>query len=132
MSRAGGDGAKPGLQRKRAFFRKGHRAETLAAWALRLKGYRILAVRYRTPSGEIDLVARRGALVAIVEVKARPTLEAAMNAVTPAAQARIERAADLWLSRQKRTAGLSMRFDIVAVLPRRWPVHVKDAWRGTL
>ena len=118
------------LRAKRGFFRKGHRAETLAAWALRLKGYRILARRYRTPSGEIDLIARRGALIAIVEVKARPTLPAAMDAVTPTAQTRIERAADLWLSRQKRTAHLSIRFDIVAVLPRRWPVHVKDAWRG--
>ncbi|KTR04452.1 hypothetical protein NS365_15285 [Aureimonas ureilytica] len=127
MKRAGGE---TGIDRKRAFFRKGHRAEWLAAWALRLKGYRILATRYRTPSGEIDLIAKRGALIAIVEVKARPTLQAAMDAVTPAAQARIERAADLWLSRQKRAAQLSLRFDIVAVLPRRWPVHVKDAWRG--
>ena len=127
MKRAAGETR---LDRKRAFFRKGHRAEWLAAWALRLKGYRILATRYRTPSGEIDLIARRGALVAIVEVKARPTLQAAMDAVTPAAQARIERAADLWLSRQKHAAHLSVRFDIVAVLPRRWPVHVADAWRG--
>ena len=123
-------GGETGIDRKRAFFRKGHRAEALAAWSLRLKGYRILATRYRTPSGEIDLIARRGALIAIVEVKARPTLQAAMDAVTPAAQARIEHAADLWLSRQKRSAHLSIRFDIVAVLPRRWPVHVTDAWQG--
>ena len=117
-------------ERRRGFFHKGHRAEWLAAWALRLKGYRILAVRYRTPSGEIDLVARRGRLVAIVEVKARPTLQGATDAVTPAAQRRIERAADLWLSRRRDAATLSLRFDIIAVLPRRWPVHVEDAWRG--
>ncbi len=113
---------------RRAGFDLGHRAETLAAWALRLKGYRILARRYRTPLGEIDLVARRGDTVAIVEVKARASLEAAMDAVTPAAQGRIERAADLWLGSQRDHARLSLRFDIVAVLPRRWPVHIPNAW----
>lgn len=116
--------------KRRAGFAKGHRGEWLAAWALRLKGYRILAVRHRTRLGEIDLVARRGRTVAIVEVKARPTLQAAMDAVSPAAQRRIGNAADLWLARQKDAHRLSLRFDIVAVLPRRWPVHVPDAWRG--
>ncbi|WAP67539.1 YraN family protein [Jiella pelagia] len=115
---------------KRRHLGRGHRGEWLAAWALRLKGYRILAKQYRTKLGEIDIVARRGDLVAIVEVKARPTLLAAMDAVGPYAQRRIEGAADLWLAKQKDYARLSIRFDIVAVLPRRWPVHVKDAWRG--
>ena len=91
---------------------------------MRLKGFRILSRRYRTPAGEIDLIARRADLVAIVEVKARPTLTEAMDAVTPHALHRIESAADLWLSRQPDHARLSMRFDLVAVLPRRWPVHV--------
>ena len=115
--------------RRRAGFRKGHRSEWLAAWALRLKGYRILATRYRTPRDEIDLIARRGDLVAIVEVKARPTLFDAMEAVGPGAQRRIEAAADLWLARRKDHHRLSLRFDIVAVLPRRWPVHVPGAWQ---
>lgn len=122
--------APSGERERRRRFRKGHRSEWLAAWALRLKGYRILAVRYRTPVGEIDVIARRGDLVAIVEVKARTTLAAAMDAVGPAAQRRIAAAADLWLARQRDHARLSLRFDIVAVLPRRWPVHVPDAWRG--
>lgn len=111
-------------------FKRGHRGEWLAAWALRLKGYRILALRHKTRLGEIDLVARKGETIAIVEVKARPTLEEAMDAVGPAAQRRIENAADLWLAKQRDYASLSLRFDIVAILPRRWPVHVKDAWRG--
>jgi putative endonuclease len=119
-----------GREERRRRFARGHRGEFLAAWALRLKGFRILAVRHRTRLGEIDLIARRGDLVAIVEVKARPTLEEAMDAVGPDAQRRIEGAADLWLARQKDHARLSLRFDIVAVLPRRWPVHVPDAWRG--
>jgi putative endonuclease len=114
----------PAKQKRRAAYGLGHRGERLAAWALRLKGFRILARRYRTPSGEIDLIARRGDLVAIVEVKARPTLEEAMDAVTPHALRRIEAAADLWLARQPDYARLSLRFDLVAVLPRRWPVHV--------
>ncbi|WP_294644043.1 YraN family protein [uncultured Aureimonas sp.] len=116
------------LAERRARFAKGHRGEWLAAWALRLKGYRILAMRHRTKLGEIDIVARRGDTVAIVEVKARASLEAAMDAVTPAAQARIARAADLWLQKQRDYARLSLRFDIVAVLPRRWPVHIPNAW----
>ena len=114
----------PAKQKRRAAYGLGHRGETLAAFALRLKGFSILARRYRTPAGEIDLIARRGDLVAIVEVKARPTLTEAMDAVTPYALRRIESAADLWLSRQPDHARLSMRFDLVAILPRRWPVHV--------
>ncbi|WPZ14945.1 YraN family protein [Nitratireductor rhodophyticola] len=111
-------------------YRLGHRGEWLAAMALRLKGYRILARRYRTKLGEIDLIARRGDVVAIVEVKARPTVEAAMDAVSYHAQIRIGRAADLWLARQPDHARLSLRFDLVAVLPRRWPVHVENLFQG--
>jgi putative endonuclease len=98
--------------------------------ALRAKGFRIVAARYRTPLGEIDLIARRGDLVAMIEVKVRPTLLEAMDAVGRMSQRRIEAAADLWLSRQRDHARLSIRFDMVAVLPWRWPVHVPDAFRG--
>ena len=111
-------------------YRRGHRGEWLAALALMLKGYRIVARRYRTRVGEIDLIARRGDLVIIVEVKARPTLDEAVDAIGPFSERRIEAAADIWLTRQPDQARLSMRFDMVAVLPRRWPVHVEDAFRG--
>jgi putative endonuclease len=111
-------------------YRRGHRGAWLAALALMLKGYRIVARRYRTRLGEIDLIARRGELVAIVEVKARPTLTEAMEAISRSSERRIEAAADLWLVRQPDYARLSLRFDMVAVLPRRWPVHVEDAFRG--
>lgn len=114
----------PATEKRRAAYGLGHRGEWLAAWALRLKGFRIVARRYRTPVGEIDLIARRGDLVAIVEVKARPTIDEAMDAVTPYALRRIEASADLWLVRQPDHDRLSLRFDLVAVLPRRWPVHV--------
>jgi putative endonuclease len=92
--------------------------------ALMLKGFRIVERRYRTKLGEIDLIARRGDLVLIVEVKARATLEQAMEAVTVTTMKRIESAADLWLARQPDYANLSLRFDMVAILPWRWPVHV--------
>ncbi|MCT8990088.1 YraN family protein [Chelativorans sp. SCAU2101] len=116
------------IRRRRAAYRKGYRGEWLAALALMLKGYRIVARRFRTPLGEIDLIAKRGNLVAIVEVKARPTLEEAMEAVSPFAQRRIDAAADLWLARRPDYARLSLRYDLVAILPGRWPVHVKNIY----
>jgi putative endonuclease len=95
-----------------------------------LKGYRILARRHRTKLGEIDLIARRGDLVLIVEVKARSSLREAMEALSRTSERRIEAAADLWLSRQPDYGRLSVRFDMVAVLPRRWPVHVENIFHG--
>lgn len=105
-------------------YRRGHSAERLAALALMLKGYRIIGRRYRTKLGEIDLIARRRDVVLIVEVKARTTLEQAMDSVNVLTMRRIEAAADLWLARQPDHSRLSLRFDLVAILPWRWPVHV--------
>jgi putative endonuclease len=116
--------------RRRRAHGKGHRGEWLAALALMLKGYRILARRFRTKLGEVDLIAKRGDVIAIVEVKARPSLAEAMDAVTPATQRRIEAAGDLWLARRADHARLSIRYDLVAVLPRRWPVHVENIFQG--
>ncbi|NKC50060.1 YraN family protein [Ochrobactrum cytisi] len=110
-------------EKKRTAFFRGHSAERFAAMVLLLKGFRIVARRYRTRLGEIDLIARRGNLILIVEVKARSSLEAAHLAVTRAMR-RIEAAADLWLQRQPDHARLSLRFDLIALLPRRWSKHV--------
>ena len=122
-----------GEARERRFraYRKGHRGEWLAALALMLKGYRILARRHRTKLGEIDLIARRGDLVLIVEVKVRQTLTEAMEALSRTSERRIEAAADLWLARQPDYGRLSIRFDMVAVLPRRWPIHVENVFHGS-
>lgn len=120
---------RPAASRQKAY-RRGHRGEWLAAAALMLKGYRILARRYRTKLGEIDLIARRGNLVLFVEVKARRTLIEAMEAIAHESERRIEGAADLWLMRQRDYGRLSVRFDMVAVLPWRWPVHVENAFYG--
>jgi putative endonuclease len=118
------------LRKRRKAYRRGHPSEWLAAAALMLKGYRIVARRYRTKLGEIDLIARRGNLVLIVEVKARSTLIEAMEAIARESERRIEGAADVWLAKQRDYARLSVRFDLVAVLPWRWPVHVANIFYG--
>lgn len=121
-------GPRPETATRRSGYRRGLHAETLAAWMLRFKGYRILASRYRTPLGEIDLVARRGGALVFVEVKARPSVEAGLEAIAAEGYRRIEAAADLYIARHPRLGGLTQRFDLVVVTPRRWPVHVVDAF----
>lgn len=108
--------------------RHGHRAERLAAWFLRLKGYRVIARRWRTSAGEIDLVVKRGRVLAFVEVKARSDISAGLEAVTPSARARIARAGAAWVSRYPAAGALDLRYDIVVVRRRRWPVHVPNAF----
>jgi putative endonuclease len=107
----------------------GRRAESAAALWLRLKGYRILERRVRTPMGEIDIVAARDRMLVFVEVKSRASLAAAQEAVTPEARRRIAEAARLWVSRHRRMHDWRWRFDIVALAPGRLPKHLRDAWR---
>lgn len=114
---------------RQAAERKGRRGEQLAALSLMLKGYRILARRVRNPAGEVDLIARRGNLVAFIEVKARATDTLAVEAVTTKARRRISRAAEIWMSRQRALQHCDWRFDIITVTPRQWPTHHRDAWR---
>jgi putative endonuclease len=116
-------------ERRRRAYGRGRRAEALAAWWLRLKGYRILARDFRAPGGEIDLIARRGRVLALVEVKARPTLDQAREALTPRQRGRIERAATIFLQRHRALSGLDLRFDVVLLAPKRRPHHMEDAWR---
>jgi putative endonuclease len=107
---------------------RGHRGEFLAAWAMRLKGWRILAKRYKTPMGEVDIIAKRGDVIAFVEVKARRSMRSAVDAVTPATKQRVRAGAQLWLTRQNNAERYTLRFDIIAVVPRRWPVHYENAF----
>jgi putative endonuclease len=110
-------------------FRLGLSAEARAALLLRVKGYRILARRWQSRAGEIDLVARRGATVVFVEVKARGALEEAAAAVTVRQQRRIAAAAAAWLARHPAMQPCALRFDVILVVPRRWPRHIEDAFR---
>jgi putative endonuclease len=118
---------RPAADRRRAEAR-GRRAETLAAWALRLKGWTVLARRVRVRGGEIDLVARRGRTVAFVEVKARTRDGAFAVAIDPSRIARVAAAARFVAPRYLRP-GDTMRIDAVLVAPGRWPRHLPDIWQ---
>jgi putative endonuclease len=115
--------------RRRAAHRRGGRAELLCLWHLRLKGYRILARRYRTPMGEVDLIVRRGSVLAAVEVKARDDFATAGESVSLRQRQRIARALAHFLSLRPDLAVLSPRFDVMLVAPHRLPRHLVDAWR---
>ncbi|MEM7299766.1 MAG: YraN family protein [Pseudomonadota bacterium] len=121
-------GNKQASDRRKKAERRGRRAEFAAIIALLIKGYRISAWRYRTKLGEVDIIARRGTLIAVIEVKARPTVAECVDAVTRTAQSRIAAAADHWLARQKAPHEHSVRYDIMAVCPWRWPEHLEDCW----
>jgi putative endonuclease len=120
--------AKTASPERVAAFRTGLSAEARAAAFLMAKGYRILAKRFRTPYGEIDLVARRRNTVAFVEVKARATLDDAAYAVTPRQQRRIIDAAQAWLMAHPEHAEFELRFDAMLIAPRRLPRHLLAAF----
>ncbi len=103
-------------------------AERLAGWFLRLKGYRILARRYATPLGEIDLVAATGDTLVFVEVKRRSSIDKALEALTARQQARIKRAAQHYLQYHPGFRDWACRFDLVGLAPWRWPRHAVAAW----
>ena len=111
-----------------AAFRTGLSAESRAAAYLMAKGYRILAKRFRTPYGEIDLVARRRNLLAFIEVKARASLDEAAYAVTPRQQQRIIAAAQAWLMAHPEHAEFELRFDAMLIAPRSLPRHLLAAF----
>jgi putative endonuclease len=112
--------------KKRAYL-KGHWGEWIAAFYLRLKGYKILESRFKTPLGEIDLLARKGKTLIAVEVKSRTTLREAAFSITPFQQRRIERALLYYLSRNP--FSFDIRFDIIYIVPWTWPHHIIGAWR---
>lgn len=116
---------------RRAAFRRGLSAETRAALLLFVKGYRILARRWQSPVGEIDIVARRRGVLIFVEVKARARLDDAAEAVSVRQRRRIAAAAQAWLAGHPEHASAEIRFDAVLVPPRRWPRHIVAAFDAT-
>ena len=124
--------AKVAAPERVAAFRAGISAEARAAAYLMAKGYRILAKRFRSPYGEIDLVARKRNLVAFVEVKARASLDDAAYAVTPRQQARIIDAAQAWLMAHPEHAEFELRFDAILIAPRRLPRHLLAAFDASV
>jgi putative endonuclease len=103
------------MTERRRRYRLGRHAELICAWNLRLRGWRILARRYRSPVGEIDIVARRGRLIAFVEVKARRDRGLALESVTARQRRRIRRAAELFVGAHPSLAALDFRFDVMVV-----------------
>ena len=108
----------------------GHHAETIALWYLRLKGYQLLAQRYKSPVGEIDLIMRRGRTTVYIEVKARASVDESLFAVTPQQSRRISAAASYFAARNSKVVEGFQRFDIVAVPSYLWPTHIKNAFDG--
>jgi putative endonuclease len=115
--------------KRRQAWRRGRRAEGLAILALSLAGYRILARNLKSPLGEIDIVARRGRTVAFIEVKTRSTWDTAAEALAGRQRRRIARAAAGFLAARPDLARYQARFDVILIVPWRWPRHIINAWR---
>lgn len=118
--------AAPGVAERQARLRRGRISEALAATVLMAKGYRILGRRVRTRAGEIDIIAVRGKRLAFVEVKRRATREDAEAAVTARQAARIRAAADYWLASRPHFHEHEQGFDLILLVPRRWPRHIPN------
>ncbi|KRA47946.1 YraN family protein [Devosia sp. Root635] len=106
----------------------GHRGEALAAWFLRLKLYRVVQRRCKTPVGEIDLIATHFGTTVFIEVKARSKAAVEAEALQAVNRSRITRAAQYWLARHPAEAGTNLRFDVIFLAPGRWPRHVINAF----
>lgn len=120
--------SKPAAHRRRLAERRGRRAERLAAFYLRIKGFKILAARYKTRLGEIDLIAMRGKCVIFAEVKARNSYDDAEFSLTAATWHRIGAASDLFIAARPALANYDRRFDAIFVLPWLKIRHIHAAW----
>ena len=105
-------------------------AEWYGSLWLRHKGYKILKRRFKTPVGEIDLVAQKGTILAFVEVKYRPSLDEAAFAITPHQRQRIERAAQYYLALHPAVSRFDLRFDAILITPKGRLKHIKNAWQS--
>jgi len=111
-----------------AAFRLGLSAESRAAMYLIAKAYRIVARRWKTPFGEIDIIARRRRALVFVEVKARANLDDAVEAVTERGKSRIVGAAEFWLAQHPKDVSAEIRFDVIVVAPGKIPRHIANAF----
>jgi putative endonuclease len=107
----------------------GRRGETIAAWFLRLKGWRVVAMRVKTPRGDVDLIARRGKTIAFVEVKARANVRDLATAIDAYRLRRVAAAAEILLPKYGKECE-NMQIDVIMVAPWRWPNHLPNVWHG--
>ena len=120
-------GARASRQRAQ---RRGRISELMCRWHLRLRGWRIVARDWRCPVGEIDIIARRGGVLALIEVKARESIETAAVSLLPRQRRRIARAASAFLLARPDLTRLMPRFDVMLVAPLRPPRHIANAWQA--
>lgn len=116
--------------KKKNAYRTGIFAETLCCVWLFFHGYRIVERRYKTSQGEIDIIAAKGRVLAIVEVKARPSKDAAISSILPRQQTRLARAANVFLAHNLNFQNHAVRFDAMLIAPLSFPTHIKNAWEG--
>lgn len=109
----------------------GRHGETISCLFLRLKGYRIIARNLRSPFGEVDIIASKKNTLCFVEVKARHTQFNALEALSISQRNRLIRAAKSFLSQNLRYGNHDIRFDLIAIAPKRWPKHIQNAWDET-
>ncbi len=119
-----------GTESRRKAHTHGLSAENFAAWYLRLTGWRILQQRYKTKAGEIDLIAKKRKTVAFIEVKARKSRQAALEAVTPASQKRIVRAAKIFVAEHPKAGFFTLRFDVMIIRPWALPERIVNAFEA--
>ncbi len=121
--------------KKKKSYKWGIAAENIAAIFLLAKGYRILSKRYKNPKGEIDILAFKGHILVIAEVKARKNIESCAYSIDPRKQQKILGAVEWLMASGGKIGALAnknghdIRFDAIFIVPWRLPVHLKDAWR---
>ena len=115
------------MRDRRAAEASGRRGERMAGWWLRLKGWQILDRRVRTPAGEVDIVARRGALIAFVEVKTRKSVAELDFAIDERRLARVAAAAEYLMPRYASPHD-DIRIDVILIAPGACPRHIENAW----
>ncbi len=117
---------------RQRFEKAGRRAEFLACWFLRLKGYRILTQRFKTRQGEVDIIAKNRKHIVVVEVKQRATAEKLHEIVSYENSQRVMNAAEIFLNKHRefQKTDYDLRFDIIHVIGRWKILHIPDAFRG--
>ncbi len=115
--------------KRRKHEKRGRNAEWLASIWLRLKGYKILQKRVRMRTGEIDLIATKGRVIAFIEVKARKTINIGLQSVPETSWRRISKTAEIWMAKKTKFKNHDWRYDLVVVCPWKIPSHLKAFWR---